>query len=145
MGYFELPLSPVTSAHCHVCAIVHAYRLEHPFSLTMTSAGTLDTLPIIDIAPFLSSDPADANKRAATSAALHAACVEYGFFYLNIDAYVDRSEPEELTRLAKEFFSLPQEEKDKLALSNQDYARGACLRRRTLDYDNEIMLQDMPD
>lgn len=94
----------------------------------MTSAGTLDTLPIIDISPFLNSDPADADKRAATAAALHAACVEYGFFYLNIDAYVDRSEPEELTRLGKEFFSLPQEEKDKLALSNQDFARGACLR-----------------
>ncbi|KJA24044.1 hypothetical protein HYPSUDRAFT_200860 [Hypholoma sublateritium FD-334 SS-4] len=90
----------------------------------MASAGTLDTLPIIDIAPFLNSDPADADKRAATSAALHAACVEYGFFYLNIDAYVDRAEPEELTRLGKEFFLLPQEEKNKLALSNQDYARG---------------------
>jgi isopenicillin N synthase-like dioxygenase len=90
----------------------------------MTSAGASNTLPIIDIAPFLNADPADADKRAAAAAALHAACIQFGFFYLNIDAYVDRSEPEELARLGKEFFALPQSEKDKLSLKNQDFARG---------------------
>ncbi|KAF9481160.1 Clavaminate synthase-like protein [Pholiota conissans] len=90
----------------------------------MTSAGLSNTLPIIDIAPFLTTDPQDADKRAATAAALHSACVEFGFFYLNLDAYVDRSEAAELARLAKEFFALPQEEKDKLSLKNQDSARG---------------------
>ncbi|CAA7261398.1 unnamed protein product [Cyclocybe aegerita] len=86
--------------------------------------ATLDQLPIIDIAPLLSSDPLDADKRAATSAALHSACVEYGFFYLKIDAFVDLSEPAELALLGRQFFGLPQEEKDKLALKNQDNARG---------------------
>ena len=84
-------------------------------------------LPIIDVSPFLSDDPADAPKRLAASAALHQACVEFGFFYLNIRAYVDDSETEELARLAKEFFRMPQSEKDKLSLKNQDYARGECL------------------
>lgn len=82
-------------------------------------------LPIIDIAPFLNSDTGDADKRHA-AAYLHRACLNYGFFYLNIDAYVDRSEAEELARLARAFFTLPQEEKDKLSLANQDFARGMC-------------------
>jgi len=90
----------------------------------MPSTGTLDRLPIIDIAPFLNSDPDDSDKRVATAAAIHRACLEYGFFYLNIEAYVSSSVPEELTQLGRQFFSLPQEEKDKLSLKNQDFARG---------------------
>lgn len=89
----------------------------------------LERLPIIDIAPFLSLDPAaDAAKRAAASAALHFACIEYGFFYLDIRAFVDPAEPEELAILAREFFALPEEEKNRYALKNEDYARGvfAC-------------------
>lgn len=81
-------------------------------------------LPIIDVAPFLNADPARASDRAEASSALHKACVEYGFFYLNIDAYVDRAETEDLVRLGKEFFSLPQAQKDALALKNEDNARG---------------------
>ena len=59
-----------------------------------------------------------------TAKALHSACIEYGFFYLNIEAYVNFSEPEELSLLGRQFFSLPQAEKDQLSLKNQDYARG---------------------
>jgi len=83
-----------------------------------------DRLPIIDIAPFLNSDPDNSDQRVATAAAIHRACVEYGFFYLNIEAYASSSVPEELTQLGRQFFSLPQEEKDKLSLKNQDFARG---------------------
>lgn len=83
------------------------------------------TLPVIDIAPFLT--PHNAKARAATSASLHVACVEFGFFYLDLSAYIDMSEPEELLSLAKEFFALPQEEKDNIALSKQDHARGSLL------------------
>ena len=81
-------------------------------------------LPIIDIAPWLSDDPAQADARAAVSAALHSACVNYGFFYLDISSYVPKEEPEELTALARKFFALPQEEKEKIALRNEDGARG---------------------
>lgn len=82
----------------------------------------LQALPIIDIAPFMSHH--DTKGRLSTAAKLHAACLEYGFFYLDIRAFVDPSEPEELTRLAKEFFDLPEEEKAKISLKHQDYARG---------------------
>ncbi|TFK27981.1 Clavaminate synthase-like protein [Coprinopsis marcescibilis] len=88
------------------------------------SGSKISQLPIIDVGPFFSDDPNDASKRLAASQALHRACIEYGFFYLNIEAYVDPKEPEELATLARQFFSLPQEEKDKLSLKNQDYARG---------------------
>ncbi|KAJ7134614.1 Clavaminate synthase-like protein [Mycena epipterygia] len=82
-------------------------------------------LPIIDIAPYLKSDrPVDIAARKATSEALHSACLNFGFFYLTISEFVDPAIPEELATLAREFFSLPQAEKDKLSLSNQDNARG---------------------
>lgn len=84
------------------------------------------TLPIISIAPYLSpaSDATSAKLRQETSTALHDACVNYGFFYLDISSYVDTSETDELTRLAHEFFALPQAEKDRLSLKNEDHARG---------------------
>jgi len=83
-------------------------------------------LPIIDIAPYIEAKR-DPTKCRATSDALHSACVKYGFFYLDISQYIDPSEPEELTQLAREFFALPQEEKNKIGLENQDYARGISL------------------
>ena len=80
------------------------------------------TLPIIDISPYLEGH--DPHGRVTTSAALHAACLDYGFFYLDISNYVDPSEPEELIRLARLFFDLPQDEKDNIALKKEDHARG---------------------
>ncbi|PFH53898.1 hypothetical protein AMATHDRAFT_72926 [Amanita thiersii Skay4041] len=82
------------------------------------------TLPIIDIGPYLSKDPDDIPKRVAVSAALHTACVEYGFFYLDISSFVPKEVPEGLTDLARTFFYLPQEEKEKISLRNEDSARG---------------------
>jgi isopenicillin N synthase-like dioxygenase len=82
-----------------------------------------NTLPIIDIAPLL-HEGHDTELRASTCAALHAACIQFGFFYLDISAYVNSSETEQLTQLARSFFALPQEEKDKLSLKNEDNARG---------------------
>ncbi|THU94910.1 Clavaminate synthase-like protein [Dendrothele bispora CBS 962.96] len=89
--------------------------------------GKVAGLPIISITPYL-LDPSSRDdveeRRAATSNALHRACRDYGFFYLDISAFVDPREPDDLTKLGRAFFSLPQEEKDKLALKNQDHARG---------------------
>ncbi|KAI6122501.1 hypothetical protein EDD16DRAFT_1691831 [Pisolithus croceorrhizus] len=82
---------------------------RHPFQL-----------PIIDIAPYLDPVRSNSPERAAVSKALHEACVRYGFFYLDISKYVNAGEPEELTRLAREFFFLPQEEKDKISITLQD-------------------------
>jgi isopenicillin N synthase-like dioxygenase len=82
------------------------------------------SLPIIDISPYLSEKPSDLAKRSLVSAALHKACVQYGFFYLDISSYLDPHEPEELAALAKAFFSLPEEEKDRIALRHGDHARG---------------------
>ncbi|KAJ7175853.1 hypothetical protein C8R46DRAFT_890706 [Mycena filopes] len=81
------------------------------------------SLPIIDIAPYLAATH-DVGARKATSAALHSACAEFGFFYLDLSKYIDPAVPQELEALARQFFALPQEEKDKLSLSNQDNARG---------------------
>ncbi|TFK74880.1 Clavaminate synthase-like protein [Pluteus cervinus] len=82
------------------------------------------SLPIIDIAPFLSDKPEDQEARRLTANAVHLACRDYGFFYLNLSSYVDSAEPEYLTTLGRRFFSLPQEEKDRIRLANEDHARG---------------------
>lgn len=79
-------------------------------------------LPIIHIAPWLEGH--DHKGRLSTSAAIHAACLEFGFFYLDISSYIDPEEPEELARLARQFFSQPQEEKNKISLNREDHARG---------------------
>lgn len=85
-------------------------------------------LPVISIAPFWDAQSANSAGREAVSKALHSACVEYGFFYLDISQCVELAETEELTRLAREFFALPQAEKDEISLRHQDFARGADAR-----------------
>src|SRR5882762_6541406 len=82
----------------------------------------LSSLPVIRISPYVNNH--DSHGRLSMSAALHAACIQYGFFYLDLTGFSDPGEPEELAQLARQFFALPQEEKDKLALKNQDGARG---------------------
>jgi isopenicillin N synthase-like dioxygenase len=99
--------------------------MSEPALSSVSSAVKLAALPIINIAPWLSDVDGHGIGRLSTSAALHAAVLEYGFFYLDISAYADPSEPEELIRLAREFFALPQEEKERIALRHQDGARGA--------------------
>ncbi|KAJ3763697.1 Clavaminate synthase-like protein [Lentinula raphanica] len=93
--------------------------------VSQTLNGRELSLPIISITPYLLQfSPEVGSRRANTSAAIHAACRDFGFFYLDISAISDPREPEELAELARSFFHLPQEEKDKLSLSNQDSARG---------------------
>jgi isopenicillin N synthase-like dioxygenase len=90
------------------------------------------SLPIIDIAPWIEGH--DHKGRLSTAAAIHAACLEFGFFYLDVSAFVSPDEPEELSRLAREFFGLPQEEKDKISLNSQDCARGEPAQCRYLSF-----------
>ncbi|KAJ6508798.1 Clavaminate synthase-like protein [Mycena sanguinolenta] len=92
--------------------------------MAQSASSQTMSLPIIDIAPWLPNTPVDLDARKAVSESLHKACLDYGFFYLNISEYVDSSVPEEIAVLARRFFTLPQEEKDKISLSHQDYARG---------------------
>lgn len=83
------------------------------------------SLPVIDISPWLNANVVGRNGgRQETSAALHAACLTYGFFYLDISSYVDAGETDDLVSLARQFFSLPEDIKDKYALRNEDGARG---------------------
>ncbi|EIN12600.1 Clavaminate synthase-like protein [Punctularia strigosozonata HHB-11173 SS5] len=80
------------------------------------------TLPIINIGPYLHTD--DHPGRLSVAAQLHSACLEFGFFYLDLGSFIEPGEPEELQKLAREFFAKPQEEKDKIGLAHQDGARG---------------------
>lgn len=94
------------------------------YSTTRNPSKATSTLPIIDITPWVNGDDHKDSDRLSTAAAIHDACLEYGFFYLNITSFVAPEEPEELSSLAHGFFELPQEEKDKISLNKEDRARG---------------------
>lgn len=94
-------------------------------SIPLGSVPQLSSLPVIHIAPYLTDH--DGHGRLSTSAALHAACREFGFFYLDLTGFATPEETEELGRLAREFFALPDGEKNKIHLGLQDSARGTSL------------------
>jgi isopenicillin N synthase-like dioxygenase len=102
--------------------------MSQPILPSVASAVKLAALPVIDISPWLDGH---GQGRLSTSAALHAAVLEYGFFYLRLDnlptLFADPAETEELTRLAREFFARPQDEKDRIGLRHQDGARGVWM------------------
>jgi isopenicillin N synthase-like dioxygenase len=90
-------------------------------NLPLDSIPQLASLPVIRIAPYLAGD---GHGRLSTSAALHAAAREFGFFYLDLTGFATPEETEELSRLARQFFALPGEEKEKINLGSQGNGRG---------------------
>ncbi|KAI4684469.1 uncharacterized protein J4E84_006459 [Alternaria hordeiaustralica] len=76
------------------------------------AAAQKDGLPIIDISPFM--DPSSSQKaRSTTASAINAACINYGFFYLTGHG-IPTTKLDEIIDLAREFFSLTIEEKNKI-------------------------------
>ncbi|CAO2656006.1 Nn.00g048090.m01.CDS01 [Neocucurbitaria sp. VM-36] len=76
------------------------------------AAAQEDGLPIIDISAFL--DPSSSQEsRQTTAKAINAACINYGFFYLTGHG-IPVSKLDEIISLARDFFSLPLEEKNKI-------------------------------
>ncbi|KAF2036815.1 Clavaminate synthase-like protein [Setomelanomma holmii] len=69
-------------------------------------------LPIIDISAFLDPE-ASGEARKVTAQAIYAACVNYGFFYLTGHG-IPLDMLDEVISLAREFFALPLEEKNKI-------------------------------
>ena len=88
------------------------------------------TLPLIDISPFLIDPNSDEAKQVdlnelkkAVAETLHDACKNVGFFYL-IGHGVDTAQSKKVHDLAKQFFSLPVEAKEKISIEHSDLARG---------------------
>jgi isopenicillin N synthase-like dioxygenase len=100
-----------------------ATLLSNPRAALPTLPPDADTLPIIDITPYLPGHGTPAS-RDKTAAALHAACRDFGFFYLDIAGFVDAAQTEELAALAHRFFGLEEGVKEKLHIQNEDLARG---------------------
>ena len=80
--------------------------------LNNTHPPTPPSLPIIDISPFLnpSSSP---ESLAKTSTAINHACTTFGFFYLTGHG-IPESKLTQVISLARQFFALPQDQKDKI-------------------------------
>jgi hypothetical protein len=104
-----------------------SFLLTRPYLLARMAHPS--SLPLIDLSPYLQGGPpafppTDAQK--ACSAAIHDACVEFGFFYLT-GLGITREEMDSVVALAREFFALPDEEKERISIANQDMARGTAL------------------
>ncbi|KAH7083475.1 hypothetical protein BKA63DRAFT_503077 [Paraphoma chrysanthemicola] len=82
-------------------------RYDKPIATAQTEG-----LPIIDISAFLDPDSSP-SARQTTAQAINAACVNYGFFYLTGHG-IPLDMLDEVIDLAREFFSLPIEEKNKI-------------------------------
>lgn len=86
-------------------------------------------LPIVDISPYLLDDfvypPTD--KQRACSAAIHQACLDYGFFYIT-GLGIPAEDFDNILKLSKAFFDLPLDAKEPLSIANlgngTDGARG---------------------
>jgi isopenicillin N synthase-like dioxygenase len=87
---------------------------------------TATSLPIIDISPFLDPTP-DLSSRRRTAQSIANACQEFGFFYLTGHG-IPISTLDSIIDLAREFFALPLEAKNKIkryeAAEGGDGARG---------------------
>ncbi|GAA5826276.1 hypothetical protein JCM3770_001668 [Rhodotorula araucariae] len=82
------------------------------------------TLPVVDLSPFL-SETSDPRARGETAASLHAACLDYGFFYCTgFTSVVSDDERREALDVARQFFARPEDEKAALRIRPGDGARG---------------------
>ena len=86
-------------------------------------------LPIVDLSPYLVDSfvypPSD--KQQACSAAIHKACLQFGFFYIT-GLGIARDEYDGVLKLSKQFFDLPANIKERLSIASitngSDGARG---------------------
>lgn len=93
-------------------------------SSSSPSSSSSHQLPIIDIAPWLPSSASTDAEKQAVADALHVACKDFGFFYLNLAGFATEPEMSLLTSLGNNFFHLPQHRKDAIGLAHSDGARG---------------------
>ncbi|USP81585.1 hypothetical protein yc1106_08859 [Curvularia clavata] len=110
------------------------------------AAAQQDGLPMIDISAFM--DPhGSPEARSTTAKAINAACINYGFFYLTGHG-IPTSQLDEVIRLAREFFALPLEEKNKVQRFDAGSAQGGDGARGYQglgDDEDSIGLQDMQE
>src|ERR1043165_5919607 len=78
-------------------------------------------IPIIDISAFTTGSNSQAEKLKVAKQ-IYDACRNVGFFYL-IGHNVPQEIIDRVLKLGHEFFHLPEEEKIKYSIANEDYAR----------------------
>ncbi|KAJ3195250.1 hypothetical protein HK101_000712 [Irineochytrium annulatum] len=86
------------------------------------------SLPIIDVSPFVAemegrADADTARAKAAVAVEIDKACREYGFFYLKGHG-IPMELYESVKTKSRDFFQLPQEEKEKISITKSDLSRG---------------------
>ncbi|KAF2804603.1 Clavaminate synthase-like protein [Mytilinidion resinicola] len=85
----------------------------------MATKDSASTLPTIDLSPFL--DPnSSTEERESTVRAIDSACTEFGFFYLTGHG-IPSATTDRVLSLAREFFSLPKAQKEKIARAKDGF------------------------
>ena len=87
----------------------------------MGSTDALTRLPVLDLRQVTES--ADADAAAAFRADLLAAARDVGFFYLT-GHELSPAQEDEMVRLARELFALPERDKQAIAMTNSPHFRG---------------------
>ncbi|SGY13651.1 BQ5605_C010g05931 [Microbotryum silenes-dioicae] len=108
-------------------------------SSDMSPQGLLSSLPVIDLSSFLevgvaagdshpsaASDSDRTSRQSAVAASIHAACRDYGFFYVTgFDSVISREERQGSLAVARQFFDLPEPIKQRVRIDKGgDGARG---------------------
>lgn len=79
-------------------------------------------IPLVDISSFLDSN-APSESKQVTAESIHSACKEFGCFYL-IGHGVSNEKIESIKAYSRQFFSYPEEIKEKISISKGDGTRG---------------------
>jgi isopenicillin N synthase-like dioxygenase len=99
-------------------------RLEAQYVVVVQSGTTSDRaagLPLVDVSPLLDAN-ANAVSCAEVGRAIDGACRDTGFFLVTGHG-IDRTLRDELERLSREFFALPDETKAAIAMPRGGIAR----------------------
>ncbi|KAF2261945.1 Clavaminate synthase-like protein [Lojkania enalia] len=103
-----------TMAELNIITVSQALKMEYLSATMDTPPSTLvvKSLPIIDISAFLNPS-STFQARQDIAATIDRACADYGFFYLTGHG-IPTSRLDEIISLARQFFSLPLSEKNKI-------------------------------
>lgn len=74
-------------------------------------------IPVIDVAPLVADEPADSPRTAAVACEIDRACRQSGFFYV-VGHDIDPALQRRLHDAAREFFALPVDVKQRIAMSS---------------------------
>ena len=116
------PIGPLVVFVFLLSLYIHV-SLKTPSTSTKSN---MTELPVISIQPYLPSTSHlyTEEDRLQSAKAIHIACKDVGFFFLDVQGFLQKDEMDEVLNLGRQFFASSQEEKDSIGLKESDGVRG---------------------